>query len=85
MDTGVGAHGERTYNVELQLPNNLELPNFINSHLYSIWHTLKVSKYIYCNFVFINKFLLRDIFKISNSFVRFADNTLRKSNEVVHF
>lgn len=44
METGVGAHGDRDYNFELRLPENLELPNFACSELFSQWFKLKVRR-----------------------------------------
>lgn len=43
LNSGVGAHGDKVYNLELQVPNDLDLPNFVNCRLFSMWHAIKVS------------------------------------------
>lgn len=44
-DTGVGAHGQRTYNFDLQIPQTLELQNFTTCELFKQWCKLKVNDY----------------------------------------
>lgn len=45
-DTGVGAHGDRDYNIALQIPQNLDLPNFTRCALFSQKFLLKVRKFM---------------------------------------
>lgn len=59
-NTGVGAHGNREYFMELQIPPNLELPNFKSCQLFSQSCRLEVSKRKYIIiFYYIYLFLLQ--------------------------
>ena len=40
---GVGAHGEYTYNLELQIPGYIDVPNFTKCELFKVSYELEVS------------------------------------------
>lgn len=43
VETGVGAHGNRTYNFDIRIPPNVELPNFETCTLFQQYCELKVT------------------------------------------
>ncbi|XP_057662386.1 arrestin domain-containing protein 2-like isoform X2 [Diorhabda carinulata] len=45
-DTGVGAHGQRVYNIDFQIPQSAIIPNFYGSSLFKQWCVLKVEAVI---------------------------------------
>ncbi|KAJ8967574.1 hypothetical protein NQ314_002773 [Rhamnusium bicolor] len=45
-DTGVGAHGERTYDLQLAIPKSTLVPNFNLCELFKHWTLLTVSIYV---------------------------------------
>ncbi|CAG9831706.1 unnamed protein product [Diabrotica balteata] len=44
--TGVGAHGQRTYTFDFQIPHNAMIPNFAGSYLFKQWCVLNVEAVI---------------------------------------